>query len=117
MGINLPSNPSCLLLFNPLSLSTILIEMNIPSFINKIKLSKCHSASNHISFLGYILSPDGLHTDPENVRAVTSFPVPLFVESLRSFLGLAGYYRCFISRFSQIAAPLTELLKQNAPWV
>lgn len=67
--------------------------------------------------IGYILSPDGLHTDPEKVRAVASFPVSTSVESLRFFLGLAGYCRCFISRFSQIAAPLTELLKQDAPWV
>ncbi|KAG0929312.1 hypothetical protein G6F29_012095 [Rhizopus arrhizus] len=83
----------------------------------KIKLSKCHFGSNRISFLGYVLSPDGLHTDPEKVRAVASFPVPTSVDGLRSFLGLAGYYRCFISRFSQIAAPLTELLQQDAQWV
>ncbi|KAG1083060.1 hypothetical protein G6F61_012672 [Rhizopus arrhizus] len=83
----------------------------------KIKLSKCCFASNKISFLGYILSPDGLHTDPEKVRAVASFPTPTSAETLRSFLGLAGYYRSFISKFSVLAAPLHALLQKEAPWV
>ncbi|KAG1468800.1 hypothetical protein G6F56_003628 [Rhizopus delemar] len=83
----------------------------------KIKLSKCCFGSNRISFLGYVLSPDGLHTDPEKVRAVASFPVPTSAETLRSFLGLAGYYRSFISQFSVLAAPLHALLCADAPWV
>ncbi|KAG0735358.1 hypothetical protein G6F24_018732 [Rhizopus arrhizus] len=57
-----------------LDLREILLRLREASL--KIKLSKCCFASNRISFLGYILSPDGLHTDPDKVRAVASFPVP-----------------------------------------
>ncbi|KAG0820701.1 hypothetical protein G6F19_012320 [Rhizopus arrhizus] len=98
-----------------LDLREILLRLREASL--KIKLSKCCFASNRISFLGYILSPDGLHTDPDKVRAVASFPVPTNVETLRSFLGLAGYYRSFISKFSVLAAPLNALLAKDAPWV
>lgn len=79
-------------------------------------LKKCNFASDRISFLGYIISPAGLHTDPAKVQAVTDFPTPTDVSSLRSFLGLAGYYRCFISKFSSIAAPLHNLLKHDVSW-
>ena len=74
-------------------------------------LKKCKFA-----FLGYVISPDGLHTDPEKIRAVADFPQPTDESSLRSFLGLAGYYRCFISKFSVMAAPLNNLLKKDATW-
>lgn len=57
-----------------------------------INLKKCKFANNRISFLGYVISPDGLHTDLEKIRAVADFPTPTNVETLSSFLGLAGYY-------------------------
>src|SRR6478735_2276225 len=80
-------------------------------------LKKCRFASQEISFLGYIISPAGLKTDPAKIRAVSDFPVPTNVEMLRSFLGLAGYYRSFISRFSAISAPLNSLLKRDRTWI
>ncbi|KAG1103030.1 hypothetical protein G6F42_017276 [Rhizopus arrhizus] len=79
-------------------------------------LKKCRFASQEISYLGYIISPEGLKTDPAKIRAVSEFPVPTSTEMLRSFLGLAGYYRSFIRKFSAIAAPLNALLKRDAPW-
>ncbi|KAG1138813.1 hypothetical protein G6F38_010280 [Rhizopus arrhizus] len=81
-----------------------------------VNLKKCKFACDRISFLGYVISPSGLHTDPEKIRAVADFPQPVDVPSLRSFLGLAGYYRCFISKFAAIAAPLNDLLKKDATW-
>lgn len=82
-----------------------------------VNLKKCKFASNKISFLGYVISPEGLHTDPEKIRAVSEFPIPTNADTLRSFLGLAGYYRCFIGKFSVISAPLNNLLKKDVPWV
>lgn len=81
-----------------------------------VNLKKCKFASNKISFLGYVIYPDGLHTDPQKIRAVADFPVPTNVETLRSFLGLAGYYRSFIGQLSLISAPLNSLLKKDIDW-
>lgn len=80
-------------------------------------LKKCSFASDSITFLGYRVSPAGLQTDPDKIRAVAEFPQPTDVSSLRSFLGLAGYYRSFIGNFSSLAAPLNLLLKKDAPWI
>ncbi|KAG0902961.1 hypothetical protein G6F62_011859 [Rhizopus arrhizus] len=96
-------------------LRSVLNRLRAASLTANIK--KCKFTSNRISFLGYVITPDGLHTDPDKVRAVTDFPTPTDVESPRSFLGLAGYYRCFISKFSVLAAPLNDLLKKDATWV
>ncbi len=59
---------------------------------------------------------DGIHTTQDKVRAVQKFPVPTSVNNIRSFLGLAGYYRAFIQDVAAIAFPLTRLLKQNVPF-
>ncbi|KAG0733328.1 hypothetical protein G6F57_018736 [Rhizopus arrhizus] len=75
-----------------LDLREILLRLRSASL--KVKLAKCCFASNRISFLGYILSPDGLHTDPEKVRAVASFPQPSSQDSLRSFLDLCHVLTC-----------------------
>ncbi|KAG1114109.1 hypothetical protein G6F61_010372 [Rhizopus arrhizus] len=95
-------------------LRSVLLRLRSASLTANLK--KCHFASDRISFLGYIISPDGLHTDPEKIRAVTDFPQPTDIAPLRSFLGLAGYYRCFISKFSSLASPLNDLLKKDAVW-
>ncbi|KAG2190855.1 hypothetical protein INT47_006713, partial [Mucor saturninus] len=93
---------------------TVLSRLRSASLTANLK--KCKFGSNKISFLGYIVSSDGLHTDPEKIRAVADFPVPTSIETLRSFLGLAGYYRSFISQFSVKSAPLNQLLKKEVPW-
>jgi len=83
----------------------------------KLKLSKCKFAQRSISYLGHIVSAQGVSTDPAKVHAVTSWPPPTSVKELHSFLGLAGYYRKFVRNFGIISRLLTNLLKKNTLFV
>ena len=82
----------------------------------KLNLPKCKFLRARIQFLGHVVDKDGIHTTPDKVKAVQNFPVPKTVNNVRSFLGLAGYYRAFIQDFAAIASPLTRLLKKNIPF-
>ncbi len=79
----------------------------------KVKLSKCEFLRNRIRFLGHEINEDGIHTQADKIEAVRKFPVPKTVDHVRSFLGLAGYYRPFVRHFSAIASPLNHLLKNG----
>jgi hypothetical protein len=63
-----------------------------------------------VTFLGHIISKGGISVDPSKVQDVLSWNAPTSVGDIRSFLGLAGYYRRFIEGFSKINKPMTELL-------
>ena len=83
----------------------------------KVKLNKCRFIQKEITFLGYVLDGQGVHTSQDKVTAVLNFPTPQNLTSLRSFLGLSGFYRSFIQNYSTIAKPLTQLLRKDAPYV
>jgi hypothetical protein len=83
----------------------------------KIKLSKCSFAQRQIAYLGHVISEKGVGTDPSKVSAVAKWPTPTSAKDLRSFLGLAGYYRKFVRCFGMISKPLTELLKKNTLFI
>ena len=68
---------------------------------------------DRISFLGHVVSKDGISVDPDKVDAVANWRRPSTVTEIRSFLGLAGYYRRFIEGFSKIALPLTKLTQKG----
>ena len=70
-----------------------------------------------VSFLGNVLSTDGVAVDPEKVEVVSSWKQPTTVSKIRSFLGLAGYYRRFIEGFPKLSPPITELLKKDKKFV
>jgi len=80
----------------------------------KLKPSKCHFALSKVSYLGHILTKDGISTDPAKIKAIQSFPIPENIHKLRSFLGLCNYYRKFIKNYAIITAPLHRLLQKDA---
>jgi len=77
------------------------------------KLSKCEFMVDSVEFLGHIMSDQGISVDPHKVESVKKWPAPKNTSELRSFLGLATFYQKFVKGFSQIAAPLTELLRKE----
>ncbi|GJS38292.1 putative nucleotidyltransferase, ribonuclease H [Tanacetum coccineum] len=77
------------------------------------KFSKCEFWLQEVHFLRHVVNHDGIHVDPSKIEAVKSWKAPMTPSEVRSFLGLAGYYRCFIDNFSKIAKPLTSLTQKN----
>jgi hypothetical protein len=79
-------------------------------------LEKCTFYTDRVSFLGYVFTPQGIEVDHAMVEAIDSWPIPKNLSQVQSFLGLAGFYRCFVKDFSTIAAPLNELIKKGVPF-
>lgn len=79
----------------------------------KVKRSKCSFAQQRLAYLGHIISPNGVSTDTEKIQTVKSWPVPVSVKELRSFLGLAGYYCKFVRNYGILSKPLTNMLKKG----
>ena len=79
----------------------------------KLKPSKCHLFKQKINYLGHVVSEDGVSCDPEKTDAIDNWPTPDSETKLRSFLGLASYYRRMVPGFSKIASPLHALLRKQ----
>jgi hypothetical protein len=77
------------------------------------KFNKCEFLLKEVSFLGHIIFEGGIFVDPSKVKDVLSWNTPQNVLDIKSFLGLAGYYRRFIEGFSKIYKPMTELLAKG----
>ncbi len=78
------------------------------------KMSKCTFARSELEFLGHILSKDGLRVDPRKTSAVADWPIPQDISQVRSFLGMANYFRKFIYHFAQRTLPLTRMLRKES---
>jgi hypothetical protein len=77
------------------------------------KFSKCTFWLEEIQFLGHVLSAKGIAVDPNKIKDILEWKPPTTVHQVRSFLGVAGYYRRFIPYFSKLVKPITSLLKND----
>ncbi|XP_019056383.1 PREDICTED: uncharacterized protein LOC109116068 [Tarenaya hassleriana] len=77
------------------------------------KFSKCDFWLQEIGFLGHVVSAQGIQVDPTKIEAVMDWKTPTNATEIRSFLGLAGYYRRFIEGFTKLAKPMTKLTGKN----
>ena len=80
-------------------------------------MEKCLFGVDKLVFLGFVVSSKGVHVDESKINATKSWPQPTNLQQVRSFLGLAGFYRRFVKDFSTIASPLHSLSKKNEPFV
>ncbi len=80
----------------------------------KAKVTKCEFLNAKISSLGHMVDEHGIHTMGDKIMAIKIFPQPQDVEEVRSFIGLCGYYRCFVKNFAALASPLNQLMKNIA---
>lgn len=83
----------------------------------KLKPKKCNLFQKEVLYLGHVVSAEGVKTDPTKVEAVKSWPTPSNPTEVRSFLGLASYYRRFVQKFSDVVKPLTNLTKKDQPFI
>ncbi|WVZ22654.1 hypothetical protein V8G54_001198 [Vigna mungo] len=81
------------------------------------KLSKCEFWLEGVQFLGHVVFAQGISVDPAKVEAILKWERPSSVTEVRSFVGLAGYYRKFVEGFSKIIGPLTQLTRKDQPFV
>ena len=81
------------------------------------KFSKYEFWLDQVAFLGHMVSKDGIQVDPKKIEAVAKWPRPITATEIRSFLGLAGYYKRFMKDFSKIVVPLMRLIQKNIKFV
>ncbi|XP_073057303.1 uncharacterized protein [Primulina eburnea] len=94
-----------------------LVLQTLRDFQLYAKLSKCEFWIDSVIFLGHVISAQGISVDPSKVEAVLNWARPTNIPEIRSFMGLAGYYRRFTEGFSQIARPITQLTKKDARFI
>lgn len=82
-----------------------------------VKLSKCSFWQRSIRFLGHIVSEEGVSVDPEKIRSIKQWPTPRNATEVRSFLGLAGYYRNFVKGFASLAQAMTLLTRKDTKFI
>jgi hypothetical protein len=79
-------------------------------------LKKCIFCTDRVAFLSYVVTPQGIEVDEAKNEAIKSWSILATLTQLWSFLGLVGFYQCFMRDFSTIAAPLNDLTKKSVPF-
>ena len=80
------------------------------------KASKCYFGEVEVRLLGYIITPEGISSDPEKVRAIVDMPAPMNVKQVRSFMGMVNYYSKTIPGYARISEPLVRLTRKHQPF-
>lgn len=83
----------------------------------EINFKKCQFIKKSIEFLGHIVEEGQIYPSPTKVKAVLDYPKPKGLKDIQSFLGLSGYFRKFISSYSVIAKPLSDMLRKDRQYV
>jgi len=83
----------------------------------RLKATKCHLFQPKVTFLGPVISEAGIECDPEKTASISSWPRPQTLTDVRTFCGLASYYRAFVPGFAKIAQPLHSLTRKNAAFL
>uniref|UniRef100_A0A8C1LPZ1 Gypsy retrotransposon integrase-like protein 1 n=1 Tax=Cyprinus carpio TaxID=7962 RepID=A0A8C1LPZ1_CYPCA len=94
-------------------LRRVLLELRLAGLTANPR--KCHLALSEAKYLGYQVGRGLIRPQKKKVAAILSAPRPTYKTQVRAFLGLAGYYRCFIPNFSSLASPLTDLTRKGQP--
>ncbi|KAI0991808.1 hypothetical protein K3495_g16379, partial [Podosphaera aphanis] len=82
-----------------------------------LDIDKCEFLCEEVKYLGFIIrAGKSVTVDPSKVKSILEWQAPVSVKGVRSFLGFANFYRCFVKNFSEIAAPLIELTKSKTAW-
>ena len=79
----------------------------------KLKPSKCHFFESQVTFLGHVLTPDGVLPDPDNVEKIKTWPVPTCVTDVQAILDMGNYYQQFIKDYSKKMQTLIQLTKKD----
>ena len=82
----------------------------------KLHPKKCQFFKKSVAFLGHVISNNGVSTEPDKINAIVHWPTPTNLAEVQSFLGLASYYRRFIHKFAEVAAPLHRLQEKGIPF-
>lgn len=80
----------------------------------KVQLDKCEFLKTEVSFLGHVITPEGIKPSKSKINAILNYPKPTTTKEIKSFLGLIGYYRKFIPNFAKLTKPFTNCLKKGA---
>lgn len=83
----------------------------------KLKPEKCKFLQNHVRYLGYKISKNGLEIDDTKTKCITNYPIPKNLKQVQRFLGFVNFYRKYIPEFGKIASPLYKLCKKDVPFV
>lgn len=80
----------------------------------KIQFDKCSFLKKETEFLGHILTDEGMKPNPNKIKCIEDYPLPVSERQLRGLLGMTGYYRKFIEGYAKLACPMTKYLKKGA---